>query len=111
MFLWSRGILKMNFRYFHEIPVFIFLVSQTFFSGSRSHTYRCPQTLPFLLFLGNFHLYILETLFSYHGKLVGNGVFHCLFLFDLLCLLFYLMEFLFSIKARIQYEKVVHLQD
>lgn len=30
LLLWSWGILKMNLRHFHEIPVFIFLVSQNF---------------------------------------------------------------------------------
>lgn len=30
MLLWSWGILKMNLRYFHEILLFIFLVSQNF---------------------------------------------------------------------------------
>lgn len=54
----------MNVRYFHEIPDFILLVSQTFllwlpfaYSSLREN---------FLLFLGNVYSNSLETLFSYH---------------------------------------------
>lgn len=43
------GILKMNFRYFHKIPVFIFLVFQGFLTPT-SHT--LPKAFLFLLFLG-----------------------------------------------------------
>lgn len=50
----------MKFRYFHEIPDFIFLDPQT----SLAYSWLLENS--FLLFLGDIYLHILETLFSYH---------------------------------------------
>lgn len=72
MFLRSWGILKMKFRYFHEIPDFIFLDPQTFFLA-----YSWLPENSFLLFLGDIYLHILETLFSDHRYWVASGEFCC----------------------------------
>lgn len=45
-----RGILKINLRYFHKIPVFIFLVSQSFLTPT---SYTLPKAFLFLLVPGN----------------------------------------------------------
>lgn len=75
LFLRSWGILKMNFRYFHEIPVFIFLVSCSFI-------FWIPHNIPvfalklLFLFLGNIYLYYFGSVvflsWMIGGKRVGS---------------------------------------
>lgn len=60
LLLRSWGILKMNFRYFREIPVFIFLVSYSFLFWIPHNILIFALKLLFL-FLGNIYLYYFRS--------------------------------------------------